>query len=85
MQLPIYKPSKEEQKDPHLYAKNVRNMLKNAGEFGLSEATLIDCRAYIKLLQGQKPSTRSLAGQEWEKKYGNVRTLKEAKKLKKTE
>ena len=83
MQLPIYTPSKEEQADPKLYAKNVRMLLKKAGGFGLSEATLLDCRAYISLLNGRKPSSRTEAGKLWEEKYGNAPTLKAAQKAKK--
>jgi len=51
MQLPVYTPSPEEKKDPHLYANNVRQMLMDAGGFGSSQADLTDCRAYISLLQ----------------------------------
>lgn len=70
VQLPVYKPSQHEKEDPHLYARNVRQMLMNAGGFGSSEADLMDCRAYISLLQGKKPSSRSRAGKAWEEKYG---------------
>lgn len=68
--LPVYKPSPDERKDPHLYASNVRQMLMNAGGFGSSAANLMDCRAYISMLQGRKPSIRSQAGKAWEEKYG---------------
>ena len=70
MQLPVYKPSPDEKKDPHLYARNVRQMLMNAGGFESSDANLMDCRAYISMLQGRKPSIRSQAGKAWEEKYG---------------
>ena len=83
MQLPIYTPSKQEREDAHLYAQNVRTMLMKAGGFGLSEATLLDCRAYINLLQGKKPSSRSVAGKEWEAKYGDAPDLKSARAVKK--
>ena len=56
-----------------------------AGGFGSSDATLLDCRAYINLLQGKKPSSRSRAGQAWEELYGNAPTFKAAQKDKKKE
>ena len=71
LQLPVYKPSRDEKEDPRLYANNVRKMLMNAGGFGSSEADLKDCRAYISMLQGKKPSIRSRAGKAWEEKYGD--------------
>lgn len=70
MQLPVYQPSRAEKEDPRLYADNVRRMLMQAGGFGSSEADLKDCRAYISMLQGRKPSIRSRAGKAWEEKYG---------------
>jgi len=69
--LPVYTPSPEEKKDPHLYANNVRQMLMDAGGFGSSQADLTDCRAYISLLQGKKPSSRSRAGKQWEEQHGS--------------
>ena len=69
-QLPIYVPSKEEKEDPHLYANNVRKLLMEKGGFGSSEASLVDCRAYIAMLQGAKIPANSRAGQELAKLNG---------------
>ena len=76
VQLPVYKPSQPEREDPRLYAQNVRQMLMKAGGFGSSDADLMDCRAYIRLLQGRKPSMRSRAGKAWEEKYGSQKGRK---------
>ena len=64
-------PSEEERKDPRLYASNVRKMLMKAGGFGDSVASLVDCRAYIKMLQGKKPPSNCKAGEAWAEKHGS--------------
>lgn len=70
--LPVYSPTQEEKRDPHLYAKNVRQMMMDAGGFGSSQADLTDCRAYISMLQGKKPSSKSRAGKLWEQRNGST-------------
>ena len=42
-----------------------------AGGFGDSEASLVDSRAYIKMLQGKKPPSNCKAGEAWAEKYGS--------------
>ena len=61
MQLPIYYPSEEEKKDAKLYAANVRELLLREGGMKPSESTLADCRAYISMLQGKPPNSKSQA------------------------
>lgn len=73
LQLPIYVPSEEEKKDAQLYANNVRQMLMDVGGFGSSDAGLLDCRAYINLLQNKKPPRNSSAGEAWAKLHGAER------------
>lgn len=61
MQLPIYYPSEEEKEDAKLYAANVRALLLREGDMKPSESTLVDCRAYIAMLQGKPPNPKSQA------------------------
>lgn len=63
LQLPVYVPSEEESRDPHLYARNVRSAMMRFGGFGSSDSNLQECRAYIALLEGTAPPLRSTAGQ----------------------
>ena len=52
MQLPVYVPNKAEQADARLYADNVRAAMLRFGNFQPSESNLVECRAYIALLEG---------------------------------
>jgi lysophosphatidylcholine acyltransferase / lyso-PAF acetyltransferase len=51
VELPVYVPSEEEKADPALYAENVRKYMLRVGGFKPSEASLVDSRAYIALLE----------------------------------
>ena len=52
MQLPVYVPNKAEREDAHLFANNVRAAMLRFGNFKPSESNLVECRAYIALLEG---------------------------------
>lgn len=52
----MYVPNKAEQEDPHLYADNVRAAMLRFGNFKPSDSNLVECRAYIALLQGASPA-----------------------------
>jgi lysophosphatidylcholine acyltransferase/lyso-PAF acetyltransferase len=57
----VYHPNEEEKKDPKLYASNVRDLMLREGGFKPSESSLVECRAYIALLEGRKPPSNSQA------------------------
>eukprot|EP00884_Botryococcus_braunii_P016948 jgi/Botrbrau1/3937/Bobra.0365s0012.1 len=65
-ELPVYIPSAAEKADPALYANNVRNYMLRVGDFQPSDASLIDSRAYIALLEGEEPPPHSRAASPWQ-------------------
>nr|AYE66857.1 LPEAT [Lobosphaera incisa] len=56
-ELPVYVPTAEEQKDPVLYAANVRDYMLRRSGLKPAKAVLQDKRAYHALLQGKTPAS----------------------------
>ncbi|XP_078149036.1 lysophospholipid acyltransferase LPEAT1-like isoform X2 [Carex rostrata] len=51
IKLPVYYPSEEEKRDPHLYANNVRKLIAREGKLILSESGLAEKRDYLAMLR----------------------------------
>lgn len=78
-QLPIYHPSEEEKTDPKLYAANVRELLLREGGFKPSNSSLVECRAYIALMEGRKPPAKSQAALALDSSHANGAQLADSK------